>query len=179
LDCSPATVKVWRSQRTPRLRASEMVGDANGVLGEGGVVVAVGVGGGRAEVLQVIVRDGVGVGAERSERESGFHGFESKGIDLDDIEETFAALLAGEEVVDPGDEGVAAEFEGMAAGVESEGFGKLGAVFASGAGELIGASGAIDDVGNLDGRVVGVGVGLAEITGELGAEMADEARGEA
>ena len=55
----------------------------------------------------------------------------------------------------------------MAAGVEYEGFGELGAVYAVAQGELIGASGAIDDVGNLDGRVVGVGVGLAEITGEL------------
>ena len=33
----------------------KMVGDANGVLGEGGVVVAVGVRGGAAEILQIVV----------------------------------------------------------------------------------------------------------------------------
>ena len=156
-----------------------MIGDADGVLREGGVVVAVGIGGIGAEVLQIVVRDGVGVGAERGEREPGFHGFEGEGIHFDGIEEIFAALLAGEIIVEPGDEGVAAELEGMAAGIEAESFGKLGAVFARGAGEQVGASDAVDDVGDLDERVVGVGVGLAQVAGELGAEMADETRGEA
>ncbi len=67
----------------------------------------------------------------------------------------------------------------MVTGIEAEGFGKLGAVFASGAGEQVGASDAVDDIGDFDERVVGVGVGLAKIAGELGAQMADESRGEA
>src|SRR5579863_4228121 len=121
-----------------------MIGDANGVLGEGGVVVAVGVGGGRAEVLQVVVGDGVGVGAERGERESGFLGLEGEGIDFDFVEEVFAALLAGKKIVDPGNQGVTAELERVAIGIEAEGFGKLAAVFTGGAGEKIGASDAID-----------------------------------
>ena len=151
----------------------EMIGDADGVLGEGGVVVAVGVGAGWAEVLEIVVRDLVGIGAEGSEWESGFLRLEGEGIDLDFVEEIFAALLTGKIVVNPGDEGVAAEFEGVAAGIEAEGFGQLGAVFAGGAGEQIGASDAVDDVGDFDEGVAGVGVGLAKVAGKLGAEMAD------
>ena len=67
----------------------------------------------------------------------------------------------------------------MAAGIEAEGFGKLGAVFAGGAREQVGAADAIDDVGNLDERLAGVGVGLAKVARELGTEVADEARGQA
>ena len=112
----------------------EMIGGADGVLGEGGVVIAVGIGGICAEALQVVLRDLVGVGAERGERQSGFHGLEGEGIDFDDVEEIFAALLAGKIIIEPGDEGIAAELEGMAAGIEAESFGKLAAMFASGAG---------------------------------------------
>src|SRR5271167_1322732 len=99
-----------------------MIGDANRILGEGSVVVAIGIGGRWAEALEVVFRDGVGVGAQRSERESTFLRLEGEGIDLDGIEDIFAALLAGEEIVDPGDENVAAKLEGMAAGIEAEGF---------------------------------------------------------
>jgi hypothetical protein len=60
----------------------EMVGDADRVLGEGGVVVAVGMGRGWAEVLQIVFRDGMSVGAQGRERQSGFHGFEVKGSTL-------------------------------------------------------------------------------------------------
>ena len=157
----------------------EVIGDADGVLGEGGVVVAVGTGGIGAEALEIVVGDGVGVGAERGEWEPGFHGFKSERIHFDGIEDIFAALLAGEIIVKPGEEGIAAELEGMAAGIETQSFGKLGAVFASGAGEQVGAADAVDDVGDLDEGVGGVGEGLAEVAGELGAEVADETRGEA
>src|SRR5580698_5139895 len=121
----------------------------------------------------------MGVGPERSQRESSFLRFEGEGIDLDFVEEIFAALLAREEVIDPCNEGVAAEFEGMAAGIEAESFGELGTVFAGGAREQVGAPDTVDDVRNLNERVGGVGIGLPEIAGELRAEMADEARSEA
>ena len=156
-----------------------MIGNANCVLGKGGVVIAVGIRGGRTEVLHIVLRVGVGVGTKGRERKSGFLRLESEGIHFDLVEEVFAALLAGEEIVNPGDEGVAAEFEGVAAGIEAESFGKLGAVFASGAGEQVRAANAVDNVGNLDKRVTGVGIGLAKIPRELGAEMADEPRGQA
>src|SRR5271166_7187234 len=106
-----------------------MIGDADGVLSEGGVVVAVGIRGGWAEVLKVVFRNAVSVGAERSEWESGFPRLEREWINLDGVENIFAVLLAGKKIVDPGDEAVAAELEGMTAGVKAEGFGKLGAVF--------------------------------------------------
>src|SRR5271157_4399455 len=112
-----------------------MIGDANSVLRESGVVVAVGMRGICAEALQIIFRDSVGVGTERSQREPGFHGLEGEGIDLDNVEEILAALLAGVKIINPGDERVAAELERMAAGIEAQCLGKLGAVFARGAGE--------------------------------------------
>src|SRR5271163_2786830 len=112
-----------------------MIGGANGVLREGSVVVAVGIRGRRAETLQIIFRDGVGISAERSKRQPRFHGFECKRIDLDNVEQIFAALLAGEIVIDPRDERVAAELEGVAAGIEAESFGELAAMFARGAGK--------------------------------------------
>ena len=157
---------------------SKMVGNTNRILNEGGVVVAVGIGCGWPEVLQVVVRHRMGVGPQRREREPGFLWFEGEGIHLNDIEEIFTTLLAGEKIVDPGDKSVAANLDGVAAGIEAEGFGKLGTVFASGSRELIGAPDAIDDVVNLDERVVGVCVGLAQIAGELGPQMADGTRGE-
>jgi hypothetical protein len=43
----------------------------------------------------------------------------------------------------------------------------------------IGTSDAVEDIGNLDQDVSGVAVGLLQIAGELGAEMADPARREA
>ena len=156
-----------------------MIGDANGVLGEGGVVVGVGMGGGLAEILQIVFRHFVGIGAERGERESAFLGCEGEGIHFDGIEKIFAALLAGEEIVDPGEEGVSAELESVAAGVEAEGLGEVQAMFAGGAGENVGAADGIDDGGNFDEGVGGVGERLLQVAGELGSQVADEARGEA
>ena len=68
--------------------------------------------------------------------------------------------------------------ERMVTGIEAEGFSKLGAVFARGAGEQVGASDAVDDIRDFDQSVAGVGVGLAKIAGELGAQMADESWGD-
>ena len=154
-----------------------MIGDTDGVLSEGGVVVGVGMGGGLAKTLEIVFGDGVRIGAEGAERKSGFHRFESEGIDFDGIEEVLATLLAGEEVVDPGEKRVAAELEGMAAGIEAESFGKVEAVLASGAGEQVGTADGVHDGGDLDEGVGGVGVGLLQVAGELGTEVADQARG--
>ena len=66
----------------------------------------------------------------------------------------------------------------MATGIETERFGKLGAVFARGARQLVGAPDTIDDIGDFDERVIRVGKGLAQVAGKLGAKMADEARGQ-
>ena len=119
------------------------------------------------------------VGAERSEFESGFHGLEGEGIDFDGIEEEFAALLAGEEIVNPGEETVAAELPGMATAFEADGFGEMQAMLAGLAGKHTGASDAVEDGGNFDEHVAGVAERLLLVAGELSAEMADPARGEA
>src|ERR1700730_13970434 len=136
-----------------------MIGYADGVLREGGIVVAVGIGKSRPEVLQVIVRNRVGVGAEGSERKSGLLRLEGERIHLDDVEKIFAILLAGIVIVNPGDERVAPELEGVAAGIEAESLGKLAAVFARGPGEQVGAPDTVENVGDFDERVAGVGVG--------------------
>jgi hypothetical protein len=63
--------------------------------------------------------------------------------------------------------------------IEAQGFGKLGAVFASGARKQVGASDTVDNVLDFDERVARIGVGLAKVAGELGAKMTGEARREA
>src|SRR5580693_5532790 len=65
----------------------------------------------------------------------------------------------------------------MAASIETEGLGELGAVFTSCAGELVGTANTVDDVSNLHQRVGSVGIRLPQVAGELGAEMADQAWG--
>ncbi len=111
-----------------------MVGDAERVLGEGGVVVAVGVGRCRSKVLQIVLGDGVSISPQGRERKPSFLGLEGKWIYLDDVEKIFTALLAGEKVVDPGEQCVAAELEGVAAGIEADRFCELGAMLPCGTG---------------------------------------------
>src|SRR5579863_8181989 len=98
------------------------------------------------------------IGTERSQRKTRFLWFEAERIHFNNIEKIFAALLAGEKVVDPCDESVAAELEGMPASVEAESLGQLGAMFTRGAGKLIGATDAIDDISHFNECAVGVGV---------------------
>src|ERR1700740_360797 len=98
-----------------------------------------------AEILQIVFRNFVGIGAERRERESAFLGREGEGIHLDGIEKIFTALLAGEEIVDPGDKGIAAELEGVAAGIEAESFGDVQAVLTGSARQYVRAADGVDD----------------------------------
>src|SRR5580698_9412715 len=122
-----------------------MIGNANGVLRECGVVVAIGIGGRWSEVLQIIVGYAVSVSAQRHQRQPAFLRCKREGIHLDGVEDVFAVLLAGEIIVNPGNEGIASKFQGVAAAVEAECFGKLGAVFAGGARKQIGTSNAVED----------------------------------
>ena len=62
------------------------------------------------------------------------------------------------EVVDPGEKRVAAEFEGMTAGIEAESLGEMEAVLASGAGKQVRASDSVHDRGDFGESVGGVGV---------------------
>lgn len=127
----------------------KMIGHPDGVLRESSIVVAVGVRERGPETLQIVFRDRVRISTEWRERQSTFHRFEGKRIDLDNVEEILAALLTGKVIVDPCDERIAAELERVPAGIEAESFGKLAAALARGARKLIGASNAVDDVRNL------------------------------
>ena len=80
----------------------KMIGDADCILREGSIVVGIGMRGGLAKILKIVLGDLVGIGAEGRERKSGFHRCEGEGIHLDRIEEILTALPAGEEIVDPG-----------------------------------------------------------------------------
>jgi hypothetical protein len=61
----------------------------------------------------------------------------------------------------------------------TDSFGEVQAMLAGLAREKVGASDAVEDVGDFDQNVAGVAVGLLEVAGELGAEVADPARGKA
>src|SRR5258708_31079574 len=78
---------------------------------------------GAAEILQVVVRHLMGVGAQRGELKSSLHGLKSEGIHFDWIEEIFAVLLAGEKIVDPSNESIAAELPGVAVAFDAHRFG--------------------------------------------------------
>src|SRR5882762_2008004 len=149
-----------------------MIGDADGVLSEGGVVVGIRMRGGLTKILQIVVRDCVGVRAKRTERKSRFHGCKGEGIDLDGIKEILAALLAGEEIVDPGEKRVAAKLEGVAGSVEAQGFGEVQSVLTRRTGEQVGAADRINDGWNLDQSVSAVCIGLLQVARELSSEMA-------
>ena len=130
-------------------RIGEVVGDADGVLGEESVVVGVRMGRRAAEILQVIVRDFVSVGAQRREIEPALHGLESERIDFDGIEKIFAALLSGEKVVDRRKKGVAAQFPRVARAFVTYGFREVQTMLAGLAGKKVGASHAVEDGRNL------------------------------
>ncbi len=89
----------------------QVIGDADGVLREGGIFVGIGVRCGASKVLQIIVGDFVGVGAQGCELHPGLEGHEGEGIDFDRIEKIFTALLAGKEIVDPGKQSVSAKLQ--------------------------------------------------------------------
>src|ERR1700758_3497372 len=97
-----------------------MVGDANGVLCKGRIVVAIGTRDRAAETLQIIMRHFVGIGPQRSEFHSGFLRFEREGIDLERIKEVLTTLLAGKIIVEPGEQRIDAKLPRIAAGIKAE-----------------------------------------------------------
>src|SRR5579863_758838 len=134
---------------------------------------------GLAKILEIVMRDGVGVGTKGAERKSGFLRFESEGVHFNRIEKIFSTLLAGEKVINPGEKRVAAKFQGVAAGIETEGLGEVETMLAGGAGEDVGTADGVHNGWDFDESGGGVGVGLLQVTGKLSAKMADETRGKA
>src|SRR5579863_1870603 len=99
-----------------------------------------------AEVLNVVVRNLVSISAQRRELQPGFHRLKGERVDFDGIKKILSALLAREEIVNPGAQRIAAKLPGMAAAIEADGSRQMQAVFPSGAREQVGAADAIDDV---------------------------------
>src|SRR5207245_4530192 len=75
---------------------------------------------GRAEILDVVAGHLVGVSAKRRNFHTGEHGFERRRVHLDVPEDVFAAEQGWKEVVDRGEESIAAKLPGMAMALETE-----------------------------------------------------------
>jgi len=69
-------------------------------LRKGGVFIGVRVRCGAAEILEIVVRDLMRIGAKGGKLQSALPGFECERVDLEGIEKVFATLLVGEEVID-------------------------------------------------------------------------------
>ena len=110
------------------------------------------------------------VGAQRSKCHARVHGFEGPGIDLDVVEVELAAEHRWEGIVGPGEQGVAAEFPGVAPGFKAQRVGEVKAVLARVARENRRAANAIQDVIETRARGGGVGERLLQIPGKLGAQ---------
>src|SRR5215471_13132425 len=89
----------------------EPIGHTYRVLRKRGVFVRVRMGSGAAEILHIIVRHLMSVGAKWRKAHAGFHGLERVGIDLDRIKKIFAALLVRKEVEDLGEQRIPSNFQ--------------------------------------------------------------------
>jgi hypothetical protein len=127
----------------------EVVGDADGVLQKASVLVGVRIGGRGTETLQIIMRDFMRVGAQPREFEAGFLGLEGERIYLDGIEDVLSSARRREEVIDPGEQHVAAELPGISLAFHAEGLGQMQAVLPGLPGKNGGASEALDNVRDL------------------------------
>ena len=103
--------------------------DTNRVLHEGRVLVGVRMRYRRAEILDVVTRHLVGVGAQGRQFQPIAHGFESPRIDRNRVVVILAAEHRREEVVNPGEQRVAAELPGVAALFETQRVGKMKTMF--------------------------------------------------
>ena len=99
----------------------------------------------RTETLQIIMRHLVRIGPQRREFQSGFHGLEGEWIYLDGIENVFSAAERRKEVVDPGQQRIAAELPGISFPLHTERLFQMQAVLAGLPGKNRGASKARDD----------------------------------
>jgi len=127
-----------------------MIGHPDRILQECGIVVAVGMRNCIAKILNVIMRNLMRVGAQRRELKPSLHRLERKGIDFDGIKKIFPALLRREKIVSPGAKRISAEFPGVAAAVETDGFCEMQAMLSRGPRQQVGPSDAVDDVRDLD-----------------------------
>ena len=88
-----------------------MICHPNRILRKSRVIVAVRVRRRRPEILQIVMRDRVRISPQRRQRKSGLLRFKGKRIDFNNVKNIFAALLAGEKIIDPCDQRVAPKLE--------------------------------------------------------------------
>src|SRR5262249_44737988 len=155
-----------------------MTSDSNCVLRKRGVFIRIWMRSRAAEVLQIIMRDLVRVGAKRRKLKPRFLWLKRERIHLDRVKEILPALLAGEEVIDPGQQRVAAEFPGIAAPFKAERFRRMHAMLARLAGKNVRATHSIENAGDFGQHVAGVAVRLLNIPRKLRAHVIDQAGSE-
>src|SRR5689334_12411055 len=108
---------------------------------------------GGPEILDVVLGNLMGVGAEGREHQPVEHGLEGEGVDGDVVEDEFALGERGKVVVDPREERVTAEFPRVAAGVEAESLGQVQAVLSCAPGKNRGPSETVNYGGDTGERV--------------------------
>lgn len=157
----------------------EVICHADSILSKCGVFSRIGVRSGAPEILQIVVRYLMGIGPQRRKLQAGLSGPKRERIDLDRIEKIFTALLAGEEVVDRGEERIAAELQRMPLSFQAHGFGEVEAMLPGLPRQHVGPPDSIENRRNLHQNIVTIAEGLLQIARKLQPEMADPALREA
>jgi len=127
---------------------------------------------GRAEILDVVAGHLVGVSAQRRNFHTGEHGFERRRVHLDVPEDVFAAEQGWKEVVDRGEESIAAKLPGMAMALETERFRHVQAMFAGTARQDGRPAKAVGNVGDLGQRIARIAARFLEVARKLRSQMA-------
>src|SRR5947207_15809242 len=125
-----------------------MIGDMNRVLRKRCVLVRVWMTYGRAYTLHIIVRHLVCIGPEWRQRQAAQKRQEGEGIDIDWIENEFAAEVSGEKIVNASQQRVPTKLKGMTLAFTTDGFRAVQAVLASFARQNVRTSYAVENAGN-------------------------------
>ena len=130
-----------------------MVGDADRVLQKSRVLVGIGMCDRRAKTLHVVVRHLMGIGPQGREFQACLLGFEGERIHLDGIEDVLSAAQGWKEVIDPGQQHIAAKLPGISFPFHAQSLRQMQAVLASLARQDGRTAEALDQVGNLGQRI--------------------------
>ena len=107
-----------------------MITDADVILDEPRVFIGVRMSYRVPEALQIVVRHLVSVGAQRSKLQRPMFRLKRKGINFDRIENVFSAKQGRKVVVDPGQQGIAAELPVLPVSLKADGFGHVQSMLA-------------------------------------------------
>ena len=142
----------------------EVIAHANRILSKAGVFVGVGMGVGRAEILDIVFRHAMSVGPKGRQLKAAFLGDERKRIDFDFVKNIFASGEGGEEVVDFGNERISAEFERVACFLQVQGLGEVEPIFIRATRQNGGSAEALEDGRNSCQGVGGIGYGSLQVS---------------